>query len=325
MNTPGQPNSTPLEADYPPEWHSGAIQARIREQAQYTCEICGEKVDPATNRLLSIAEGDEPIFGHVHHLDHYPPNCDDSNLMFVCQNCHIRLHGWGWKPGDEMPLAWNNEPPPWVLRRGLPYRINPAASSLNEAARYRVEKQERARFMIGLIEGQGWIKGTFDAGAEMRAFLRTVLLEYDLILAERTRQAQAPILKQTQEWAQSRGLIAEPEAVRRSGLSDSDFQAALDRGLIAAEACPYADPAIPSVPLYFDPAHVVLPPETIQALWATMRLTRQQAADCLGVSVPIFERMRRRAGFKPVESVRGGDGRFEPVYRRRDVEALRKA
>jgi hypothetical protein len=109
--------------------------------------------------------------------------------------------------------------------------------------------------------------------------------------------------------------------VRRSGLSESDFQAALDRGLIAAATCPYDDPA---VPLYFDPAKIVLPPETIQAMWATMRLTRQQAADCLRVSVPIFERMRRRAGFKPVESVRGEDGRFEPVYRRRDVEALRR-
>jgi 5-methylcytosine-specific restriction endonuclease McrA len=317
-----QSNSpTPFGADYPPEWYSGDIQARIRELAHYTCEICGQVFDPVTNKMWAASDDDSPIFGHVHHLDHCPPNCADSNLIFLCQNCHIRLHGLGWKPGDEMPISWNNEAPPWVLRRNLAYQLNPAVSSLHEAARYLTDKQECARFIIQIIEQQGWIKGFYDAQAEMRGFLKTVLQEYDLILDERTRQAQGPIRAQAQAWAETQGLIAYPEAVGCSGLSEADFATAMEQGLIAAETCPYVDSAVPA---YFHPDRVVLSPETIQAMWAKMRLTRQQAADCLGVSVSIFERLRRKAGFKPVESVRGSDGRYEPLYRRRDVEALRK-
>src|SRR5215813_10498232 len=110
--------------DYPPEWYDGTIQARIREQAHYTCEICGMQFNPVTNAALDAKTDDgQPIYGHVHHLDHCPPNCADANLIFLCQNCHIRLHGWGWKPGDEMPLSWGNEAPLWVLKRGLPYQL----------------------------------------------------------------------------------------------------------------------------------------------------------------------------------------------------------
>jgi hypothetical protein len=323
MTTPDQHTIQPTsDGDYPPEWDNGDIQARISQHANYTCEICGLRFDPVTNKALAEVGGGTPIYGHVHHLDHYPPNCEDANLIFLCQNCHIRLHGLGWKPGDEMPISWNNEPPPWVLRRNLPYRLNPAVRSLHEAARYLTDKQECARFIVQVIEQQGWIKGIYDPQAEMCAFLKTILAEYDLILEERTRQAQQPILAQAQAWADSRGLIAYPEAVARSGLLEHDFDLAVKSQYIQPEVCPYTDDAIPP---YFDPDRVVLPPETIQVLWTKMRLTRQQAADLLGVSVPIFERLRRKAGFKPAGSFRNEAGRYEPLYRRRDVEALRMA
>jgi len=237
---------------YPPEWQSGAIQARIRERAGYACEICGLKFDPATNlALAAVNEEGRPIAGHVHHLDHHPPNCADDNLIFLCQTCHIRLHGQGWKPGDEMPISWGNEPPPWVLRRGLACKPNPIVTSLQESARYATRKADRAQFLVGLIESQGWITGAVDPLAEMRALLQATLAEYETRLDQRARAAELPVLAAAADWAAARGYIAFDEAVTRSGLTAIEFNAALEQGLIAPEPCPFA---APFVSRYFDPA-----------------------------------------------------------------------
>ena len=307
--------------DYPPEWHCGIIQARIRERANNVCEICGMQFDPFTNKALSRATEDStPIFGHVHHLDHHPANCDDENLIFLCQTCHIRLHGLGWKPGDELPFSWGNEPPPWILQRNLPYRFNPLVLSLHESARYLTDKQTRAHFILQIIEQQGWITGMYNPLAEMRAFLKTVLSEYEVILNERAGEANRPLIKAAHVWAEERGFVPYTQALALSGLSALDFEMALQYEFIQPEACPYDDPAIPA---YFDPKQIILSAETKQSLWTQIRLTRQQAADALGVSVSIFERMRRKAGIKPVGTTPSESGRYEPLYRKRDVESLR--
>ena len=305
-------------ADYPPEWQSGEIQARIRELANYTCEICGTAFKPGTNEALEARDSSgRPILGHVHHLDHEPSNCADENLIFLCQSCHIRLHGQGWTPGDQMPLAWGNEPPAWVLRRGLTYRPNPMVASLQELARYATRKEDRAQFLIGLIESQGWITGAVDPLAEMRALLQTVLNEYEMLLDQRQQAAQGPLLAEAAQWASAQGFLGYEDALRCSGLDGYEFTAALQQGLLAPETGPFTQDFIPP---YFDPTKLNLNTETRLALLKSIRLTREQAADLLGVPVAVFEGRRREAGIRHVT----GDSRRERLYRKIDVEKLRR-
>jgi hypothetical protein len=311
-----------MNADYPPEWHTGAIQARIRALAHYTCEICGRQFDPDTNQALAARDSSgKPLVGHVHHLDHHPPNCTDDNLIFLCQPCHIRLHGQGWKPGAEMPLAWGNEPPPWVLRRQLPYRPNPMVASLQESARYATSKIDRAQFLIGLIESQGWIQGVLDPPAEMRALLQTTLAEYAHLLDQRAQAAAVPLLHQAAQWATENGLIDEQAAQAQAGLDVYEWQTALEQGLIAPSSCPITEPFIPA---YYDLTRLQLDTDTIQHLRATTLLTRAQAAAVLGVPVAVFERRRRDAGIRHMRSVHQASGQHERLYRKIDVLKLRK-
>lgn len=308
--------------EYPPEWHSGEIQARIRDLAGYTCEICGLVFEPGSNFAASARDASgRPIVGHVHHLDHDPSNCADENLIFLCQPCHIRLHGQGWKPGDEMPMAWGNEAPPWVLRRGLPYKPNPIVASLQDSAHYATGKEDRAQFLVGLIENQGWITGAVDPLAEMRSLLNAVLTEYDLLLEQREAAAQEPLLAEAAQWASDKGFVGYEEAITCSGLDRYEFAVAVRQGLIAPEACPIEGDFLSP---YYDPAKVHLDAPVRQELLKTIFLTRSEAADCLGVPVAVFERRRREAGIRHASSATQPDGRQDRVYRKIDVEKLRR-
>ncbi len=309
--------------DYPPAWHSGEIQAHIRALANHTCEICGMRFDPATNKTLTAVDtAGRAIIGHVHHLDRNPANCTDENLMFLCQTCHIRLHGQRWVPGAEMPLAWGNEPPPWVLRRGLAYQPNPIVASLQESARYATGKTDRAQFLIGLIESQGWIRGDIDARVEMRALLQQVLTEYDTLLQQREQAAKEPILATATAWASEHGFVPYAEAIALSGLADHDFDAALKHGLIAPEPAPFDQDF---VPLYFDPAKLRLDEDTVRELWSTVLLTREQAARLLEIPLAAFERRRREVGIRHFRTdLLSGTGQRERLYRKIDVLKLRR-
>ncbi len=268
----------------------------------------------------AISSG-RPIVGHVHHLDHTPANCADENLIFLCQTCHIRLHGQGWTPGGEMPMAWGNEAPPWVLRRNLPTKPNPMVASLQDSARYATRKEDRAQFLVGLIESQGWITGAVDPLAEMRALLNAVLIEYEDLLDQRERAARDPLLAEAAQWAADRDFVGYGEAIACAGLDRYEFAAALQQGLIASEACPVVGDFIPP---YFDPVRLRLDEAARQALRKTVLLTRQQAADCLGVPVAVFESRRREAGIRHAGHEVQPDGRPERVYRKVDVEKLRR-
>jgi hypothetical protein len=61
----------------------------------------------------------------VHHIDGNKSNCSMSNLVFLCQRCHFRLHLYGWIPGKPLPLAWRNRAPQWILARNLSFAQNP--------------------------------------------------------------------------------------------------------------------------------------------------------------------------------------------------------
>lgn len=90
------------KALYPKDWP--AISLRIRfERAGGRCECSGQC---GTDHALDCANDKAPrcssYNGHpnpatgskvvltVAHLDHTPENCDDSNLLAMCQRCHNR-------------------------------------------------------------------------------------------------------------------------------------------------------------------------------------------------------------------------------------------
>jgi 5-methylcytosine-specific restriction endonuclease McrA len=309
--------------NYPPEWQTGEIQARIRERAGYACEICGLQFDPVTNIALNAVDEDgRALVGHVHHLDHNPPNCADDNLIFLCQTCHIRLHGQGWKPGDEMPVGWGNEPPPWVLRRGLPYKPNPIVASLQDSARYATRTADRAQFLVGLIESQGWITGAVDPLAEMRALLKAALVEYESLLDQRARAVEAPVLAAATDWSAQHGFVPYEQAVTTSGLTELEFKLALEQGLIAPEPCPFEQPFVPR---YFDSARLQLDAAVRQALDSAMFLTREQAAAYLGIPAAVFDRRRRKAGIHHARGQQNAGGEWERLYRKVDIEKLRRS
>ncbi len=104
---------------YPDDWK--AISARIRfERAANLCECRGECGDDHDGRCAApngqyiarlrsnparfLLQYDNPtcmddgecapaikVVLTVAHLDHTPENCDDANLLAMCQRCHLRM------------------------------------------------------------------------------------------------------------------------------------------------------------------------------------------------------------------------------------------
>lgn len=64
--------------EYPDDWD--AIASAIKAGAGWRCEACDTRHGPG----ISLG---------VHHLDSTPANCDDGNLIALCQRCHLRAHG----------------------------------------------------------------------------------------------------------------------------------------------------------------------------------------------------------------------------------------
>jgi hypothetical protein len=82
---------------YPADW--GSISLRIRfDRAQGRCECDGRCGRPdwhvvdgrCTNMHGKPAAGTRTtVVLTTAHLDHTPENCDDANLMAMCQGCHL--------------------------------------------------------------------------------------------------------------------------------------------------------------------------------------------------------------------------------------------
>jgi len=66
--------------EYPSNWKE--IARRVKEQAGWRCEVCGHPHDPENGYCLT-----------VHHLNRIKDDVSDSNLVCLCQRCHLRLHG----------------------------------------------------------------------------------------------------------------------------------------------------------------------------------------------------------------------------------------
>lgn len=68
---------------YPDSW--SAIAYQVKMKANWHCIACG---DPHSHSNILT----------VHHLDRDPQNCDLSNLVALCQRCHLQLHGLNLTP-----------------------------------------------------------------------------------------------------------------------------------------------------------------------------------------------------------------------------------
>jgi len=89
--------------EYPSEWSE--IARRVKERAGWRCEICGHPHDPENGYCLT-----------VHHLNRIKDDVSDSNLICLCQRCHLRLHGLRFSPKR---LYLDGMKPKWLERRGL--------------------------------------------------------------------------------------------------------------------------------------------------------------------------------------------------------------
>lgn len=69
---------------YPPNWPE--IAGEVKSSTGWTCEGCLAPHGPPPHVLT------------VDHLDHNPANCDRSNLMALCQRCHLRRQGLRPRP-----------------------------------------------------------------------------------------------------------------------------------------------------------------------------------------------------------------------------------
>jgi len=86
---------------YPPNWKE--IRERIKARAKNRCEGCdvpngafriksGEWTqNPLQAETWHVVDGEKvtKIVCTTAHLDHIPEHCDDDNLKFWCQRCHL--------------------------------------------------------------------------------------------------------------------------------------------------------------------------------------------------------------------------------------------
>jgi 5-methylcytosine-specific restriction endonuclease McrA len=113
--------------EYPPEWKTKLIQQKLAERFEYTCEHCLTPINPETGETIGKKRRDgKEHFIAVHHIDGDKSNCEWTNLLYVCQACHLEIQG-RWTPGQKVPLKWLEQfdgPPPWMLIRQLPFEDN---------------------------------------------------------------------------------------------------------------------------------------------------------------------------------------------------------
>lgn len=109
--------------DYPDNWDE--IRKRAYAQAGWKCEHCNAEFVPGTTKAVYERNRDgSPLILTVHHLSGDTRDNSYNNLLVSCQRCHLSIQS-KWSPGDVLPLAWNNQPPAWLTRRKLAYKLNP--------------------------------------------------------------------------------------------------------------------------------------------------------------------------------------------------------
>lgn len=112
--------------EYPRLWERNLIQPRVRERANHCCEQCGMEFIRGTNIAKNaVNKKGKPLIGTVHHINENKADCSMKNLVYLCQVCHFIIHLAYWQPGKPLLKSWQNNPPRWIVERGIPYRLNP--------------------------------------------------------------------------------------------------------------------------------------------------------------------------------------------------------
>lgn len=86
--------------EYPRNWKE--IANNIKDKANWKCEHCDHPHDTAAGYTLT-----------VHHLDMDTTNNQYTNLVALCQRCHLRIQAQ-YRPGQLSFDPW-----PWAVKRGL--------------------------------------------------------------------------------------------------------------------------------------------------------------------------------------------------------------
>lgn len=99
--------SDPSYTEYPKDWDD--IATYIKVLAKRHCEHCGHVDNLATRHTLT-----------THHLDMVKSNCLYTNLVALCQRCHLYVQSCyvvnqGWLFDDFIP--------PWVKKRHLHHLV----------------------------------------------------------------------------------------------------------------------------------------------------------------------------------------------------------
>lgn len=88
---------------YPENWFY--IAYSVKSRAGWHCEACNHSHDPGTGYTLT-----------VHHLDGDKSNCDFSNLVALCQRCHLTIQA-RFNP-NQLFFSFI-DPPFWAVERNL--------------------------------------------------------------------------------------------------------------------------------------------------------------------------------------------------------------
>jgi hypothetical protein len=81
------PISKENAARYPADWRE--IRERIRARANDCCEGSPVYPDCRAKNGEPHPETGSIVVCTTAHLDHVPEHCDDNNLRFMCQRCHL--------------------------------------------------------------------------------------------------------------------------------------------------------------------------------------------------------------------------------------------
>ena len=85
------------DGEYPADWK--AISSRLRNgRAGQRCECTGQcglhrGARCVERHMLPAQYASGTVVLTTAHLNHFPPDCRDSNLLVMCNTCHLRYDG----------------------------------------------------------------------------------------------------------------------------------------------------------------------------------------------------------------------------------------
>lgn len=79
-NNPNWIDGRSFEA-YAPEFNK-KLKERIKNRDKYTCQLCSDKIEKQTQKR----------FMTVHHIDYNKQNCDEQNLITLCNLCNSSVN-----------------------------------------------------------------------------------------------------------------------------------------------------------------------------------------------------------------------------------------